>query len=110
MMRKSKNPARLDAYTDADWSGDSINGKSTSGAFVKRGSAPLREFTKGQSRQTFASGESEYYAGVDDGRGIAPLTFPEKIIGNARQTPIANRFNGSTRHHPTAGVRSSHAH
>ena len=30
MIRKSKDCEHLDAYTDAEWSGDSINRKSTS--------------------------------------------------------------------------------
>ena len=64
MIRKSKDPEHLDAYTDADWSGDSIDRKSTSGGILKIGSATLREFTKGQSCQTLSSGESEYYAAV----------------------------------------------
>ena len=41
--------------------------------------------------------------GDDDGRGIAPPTSLG-ILGNAGQAPIANRFNSSTRHHPTTGV------
>ena len=62
MIRKCNDPQNLDAYTDADWSGDSINRKSTSGGILKIGSATLREFTKGQSCQTLSSGESENYA------------------------------------------------
>ena len=46
MIRKSKDPEHLDAYTDADWNGDSIDGKSTSGGILKIGSATMREFTK----------------------------------------------------------------
>ena len=60
MIRKSTYPEHLDACTDADWSGDSIDRKSTSGGTRKIGSATLREFTKGQSCQTLSSGESEY--------------------------------------------------
>ena len=54
MIRKSKDPEHLDAYTDAD----------TSGEILKMGSATLREFTKGQSCQTLSSGKSECYAAV----------------------------------------------
>ena len=54
----------IDAFTDADWSGYSINRKSPSGGILKLGSATLREFTKGQSCQTLSSGESEYHAAV----------------------------------------------
>ena len=64
MRRKSNDPEHIDAYTDADWSVDSINRKSTSSGILKIGSATLREFTKGQSCQTLPSGESEYYAAV----------------------------------------------
>ena len=55
MTRKSRNLEHLDAYKDADWSGDSINRKSTSGGVLKIGSATLREFTKGQSCQTLST-------------------------------------------------------
>ena len=51
MFLLSNDPEPLDAYTDANWSGDSINRKSTSGGILK-GSATLREFTKSQSCQT----------------------------------------------------------
>ena len=105
MFRKSNDPARLDAYTDAAWSGDSINRKSTSSEISKIVSGTLREFTKGQSCQTLSSGERAH----DDGRGIAPPTTPG-ILGNAGQAPIQNRFNSSSRHHPATGVRTSQAH
>ena len=62
--RKSKDPEHLDAYTDAHWSGDTINRKSTSGGVLKVGSATLREFTKGQNCQTLSSGEGENSAAV----------------------------------------------
>ena len=64
MIGKSCDPEHIDAYTDADWSGDSINRKNISGGILETGSATLREFTKGQSCQTLSSGESEYYAAV----------------------------------------------
>ena len=64
MMRKINDPEHLDAYTDADWSGDSINRKSILGGVLKVGPTTLREFTKGQSYQTLSSGESECYAAV----------------------------------------------
>ena len=47
--------------------------------------------------------------GDDDGRGIAPPSSLG-ILGNAGQAPIADRFNGSTRHHPTTGILSSQAY
>ena len=52
MIRKSNDPEHLRAYTYADWSGDSINRKSTLGGVLKIGSATVREFTKGQSCPT----------------------------------------------------------
>ena len=64
MIRKSNDPEHLDAYTDADWSGDTINRKSTSSGVLKMGSATLRECTKGRSCETLSSAESEYYAAV----------------------------------------------
>ena len=64
MIRKSNHPKHFDAFTDAHWSGFTINRKSTSGGILKIGSATLREFTKGQSCQTLSSGESEYHAAV----------------------------------------------
>ena len=42
VIRKSNDPEHLDSYTDADWSGDSINSKSTSGGRLKLCSATLR--------------------------------------------------------------------
>ena len=64
MIRKSNDPEHLDAFTDADWSGDSIDRESPSGGTLKFGSRTLREFTKGQSCQTLSSGESECYAAM----------------------------------------------
>ena len=64
MIRKSNDPEHLDAHTDADWSGDSIDRKSTSGGTLKLGSATWRDFTKGQRCQTLSSGESDYNAAV----------------------------------------------
>ena len=56
MIRKSNDLEHLDAFTDADWSGDSIDREGTSGGILKLGSATLREFIKGQSCQTLYSG------------------------------------------------------
>ena len=44
--------------------GDSINRKSTTSGILKKRSATLQEFTKGQSCQTLSCGESEYPAAV----------------------------------------------
>ena len=41
MVRNCNDPEHLDAYTDADWSGDSISRKSTSGGILKIRSATL---------------------------------------------------------------------
>ena len=59
MIRKSNDREHLDAFTDADWSGDSIDRKTSGGTlrFQING-----EFTEGQSCQTLSSGESEYCA------------------------------------------------
>ena len=84
MIRKCNDPQNLDAYTDADGSGDSINRKSTSGGILKIGSATLREFTKGQSCQTLSSGESEYYAAATTTAGalhIRLLEFLKTYLG-----------------------------
>ena len=71
MIRKSKDPEHLDAYTDADWSGDSINRKSTSGGTLKIGSATLREVTKGQSCQTSIERRKRVpRCGDDDGEAL----------------------------------------
>ena len=110
MIRKSNDPEHLDAYTDADWSGDSINRKSTSGGVLKVGSATLREFTKSQSCQTLSRGESEYYAAVSTTAESLHLQRLLKFLGNAGQATIANRFNSSTRHHAVRGVRSPQAY
>ena len=96
LIRKSNDPEHLDAFTDADWSGDSIDRQSTSGGTRKFGSTTLREFTRGQSCQTLSSGESEYYAAVTtNSRGLAPPTT-SGILGNA-EAPIQNRFDSSPR-------------
>ena len=69
MIRKSKDPEHFDAHTDADWSGDSINRESTSVDNI--GAATLREFSKGQSRQTLSSGgERLLRYGDNNDRGI----------------------------------------
>ena len=49
MIRKADDTEHLEAYTDADWSGDPISRKSTSGGVLKIGSTSLRELTKSQS-------------------------------------------------------------
>ena len=111
LIRKCNDPEHLDAYTDVDWSGDSIHRKSTSGGILKIGSATLSEFTNCQSCQTFSSGESEYCAAVTTttAEALAPPTTPG-ILGNACQASIENRFNSSSRHHPEARMRTSQAH
>ena len=81
MRRKSNDPEHIDAYTDADWSVDSINKKSTSSGILKIGSATLREFTKGQSCQTLSSGESEYYAAVTSTAEALDLQRPLELLG-----------------------------
>ena len=60
MIRKTHDTEHLEAHTDADWSSDSIDRKSTSDV----GSTTLREFTKGQRCQTLSNGESEHNATV----------------------------------------------
>ena len=42
MIRKNNDPEHLDAFTDADWSGDSIDRKSTSGGTLKSSSRRVR--------------------------------------------------------------------
>ena len=94
MFRKSNDPEHLDAHTDADWSGDSINRKSTSGGI-----------TKGQSCQNVIEWrERVLRCGDDEGRGIAPPTTPG-ILGNASEAPLR-----SSRHHPATGVWTFQAH
>ena len=105
MIRNSNDPEHPDAFTDADWSGDSIDRKSTSGGTLKLGSATLREFTKGQSCQTLSSGG----AGDHNRRGFAPPTT-SGILGNAGEAPIKHRFDSSPRLHPEARMRTSQAH
>ena len=81
MIRKSNDPEHLDGYTDADWSGHSINRKSTSGGVLKIGSATLREFTKGQSCPTLSSGESEDFAAVTTTAEALPLQRLTEFLG-----------------------------
>ena len=72
MIRKSNDPEHLDAFTDAEWSGDSTH---------KLGSTTLREFTKGQSCQTLSSGESEYYAAVTTTAEALHLQRLQEFLG-----------------------------
>ena len=46
MIRKTNDTEHLEACTDADWSGDSIDWKSTSGGVLKVDFTTLREFMK----------------------------------------------------------------
>ena len=50
------------AYTDADWAGDKVNRKSTSGGCVMMGAHVLKCWSKTQSLIALSSGESELYA------------------------------------------------
>ena len=108
--KRAMTANNLDAHTDADWSGGSINRKSTLGRILKLGSATLREFTKGQSCQTLSSGESEYYAAVTTTAEALHPPTTSGILGNAGEASIENRFDSSPRHHPATGVPTSQAH
>ena len=110
MIRRSNDPEHVDAYTDVDWSGDSINRKSTSGGILKIGSGTLREFTKGQSCQTLSSGESEYSAAVTTAAEALHLQRYLEFLGNAGEAPIVNRFDSGPGHHPEARVRTPQTH
>ena len=110
MIRKINDPENLDSETDADWSGDSINRKNTSGGILKISLATLTEFTKGQCCQTLSSGESEYHAAVTTtAEAFAPPTT-SGILGTVGEAPIENRFDSGPRHHPEARMRTSQAH
>ena len=73
----------------ADWSGDSINRKSTSGEVLMAGSATLRKVHKSELLNVVDYRKRVLHSSNNDGRGIALLTSPG-ILGNAGQTPIAN--------------------
>ena len=104
MIRKSKDPENLDAHTDADWSGQSKGylGWSAQG----RVSNIARVHEGSELSNVIERRKRVLRCGDDDG---APRKNPG-ILGNVGQAPIANRFNDSTRHHPTTGVRSSQTH
>ena len=110
MIRKSDDPKHLDACTDADWSGDSIDRKNTSGGIFKLGSATLREFTKGQICQTLSSGESEYNAAVTTTAEALHHQRLLEFLANAGEAPTENRFDSGPWHHPEARRRTSQAH
>ena len=78
---------------------------------LKVGSATLREFTKGQKCQTLSSGEIEYYAAVTTTAEALHLQNLLEFLEMPGQAKIAHRLiNGSTRHRPATGVRSSQAY
>ena len=104
MIRKSNDPEHLDAFTDADWSGDSIDRKSTSGGTLQFGSTALRGHEGLELSNVIERRQRVPRCGVDNGRGIAPPTSPG-ILGIAGDAPIENRFDSSPRHHPEARMQ-----
>ena len=87
MMRKCHDPEHLDAHIDADWSGDSINRKSTSGGILKIGTATLESSQK-------VTREREYYAAVTTTAEAMVFQRLLEFLGNAGQCTVANRLNG----------------
>ena len=110
LIRKCNDPEHLDANTDADWSGDSTNRKSTSGGILKMGSATLREFTEGQSCQTLSSGESEYHAAVTTTAVALHLQRLLEFLGMPVWLRLRIDSTAARGHHPATGVRTSQAH
>jgi len=53
---------RLSGFTDADWAGSSVNGKSTSGYCFSIGSGMIALCSKKQKLVTLSSAEAEYMA------------------------------------------------
>ena len=62
--------------TDADWAGDKVNRKSTSGGVIQLGSHLIKSWSSTQNVIALSSGESEFYAivkGASQGLGVRSL-------------------------------------
>ena len=53
---------KLSIFTDADWAGDKVTRKSTTGGCIMLGSHLLKAWSKTQTLVALSSGESELYA------------------------------------------------
>ena len=109
---KSNDPEHLDAFTDADWSGDSINRKEYFGWNTQDRFSNVERVHEGSKVvQTLSSEESEYCAAVTTttAQALHPPTT-SGILGIAGAAPIENRFDIGSRHHPEDRVRTSQAH
>ena len=79
MIRKSKDPEHLDAYTDADWSGDSIDRKSAQDRVSN-----IARVHEGSELSNVMEWRKRVLRCGDDGRGIAPPTSPGFSCGFKR--------------------------
>ena len=110
MIGKSYDPEHIDAYTDADWSGDSINRKNISGGILETGYSNIeRVHERSELSNVIERRERALRCGVDNSRGLAPPPI-SGILGTAAEAPIENRFDSGPRHHPEARVRTSQTH
>ena len=107
MIRKSRDPEHLDAFTDADWSGDSIDRKEYFGWNTQvRINNVERVHERSELSNVIERRERVPRYGDDNGRGFAPPAT-SGILGHSGEAPIENRFDSSPRHHPEARMRTS---
>jgi transposase InsO family protein len=83
-------PLILEAFSDSDYAGDESSSKSTSGALLKLGGAPIHWLCKQQSTVSRSSSEAEYVAAGECGRLIIWLRVLLAELGCAqeRSTPL----------------------
>ena len=109
-IRKAHDTEYLEVYTDADWSGDPISRKSTSGGVLKIGLTTLREFTNRSELPNAREWRTWVLrCGDDDSRG-ATLAKTSGILGATDQAATSYWLPSITRNHPKTRTRSSQAH
>jgi len=86
----------LEAFSDSDYAGDESTSKSTSGALLKLGGAPIHWLSKQQSTVSRSSSEAEYVAAGECGRLIVWLRVLLAELGCAQQFPTPLRIDNET--------------
>ena len=99
----------LNVFSDADWAGNEMDRRSTTGGCVTLGQHWMKVWSKTQTRVALSSGESEFYAALKasaEGLGIKSIahdlgmTFSGEVWGDASAALgiIKRKGLGCTRH------------
>jgi hypothetical protein len=89
-------PLTLEAFSDSDYAGDEATSKSTTGAMLKLGGAPIHWLCKQQSTVSRSSSEAEYIAAGECGRIIVWLRVLLAELGCAQEFPTPLRIDNET--------------